>query len=146
MQVLCCIQFSFWCCDFVLLFLVAVVRETHWHISLVKYGVDGYEVLVVSCLEQFLFPIFLFVWSELEAQALLVLERSSSQLMPISAFDAVIVIFWITLDASIQEVYEIVIQFLWFLAVICINSILSFISFLLLLTLCGFVVSSSGGV
>ena len=96
---------------------------------------------VVSCLEQFLLPIFPLLWSELEAQALLVLEGSSSQLMPISAFGTVIVILWITLDASIQEVYEIVMQFLWFLAVICINYIPCFISFLLLLALCSFAVS-----
>lgn len=35
--------------------------------------------------------------SELEAQALLVLQESSSQLMPFSAFGAVIEILWITL-------------------------------------------------
>lgn len=39
--VLCCIQFSFWCCDFVFLFLVAVAREIHWHISLDEYEVLG---------------------------------------------------------------------------------------------------------
>ncbi|KAL0684131.1 hypothetical protein Bca4012_050979 [Brassica carinata] len=36
--------------------------------------------------------------SELEAQALLVLQESSSQLMPFTAFGAVIEILWITLD------------------------------------------------
>lgn len=72
----------------------------------------------------------------MEVQALLVLERSSSQLMPISAFGAVFVVLWITLDTCIQEVYEIVMQFLWFFVVICINSIPYFISFLLLLPLC----------
>lgn len=100
---------------------------------------------VVSGLEQFIFPIFLLVWSELEAQVLLVLQGSSFQVMSISA-GAVIVILWITLEASIQEVYEIVLmQFLWFFAVICINYILCFISFLLLLALCDFVVSFSNG-
>ncbi|KAL0700920.1 hypothetical protein Bca4012_057042 [Brassica carinata] len=88
---------------------------------------------VVSWLEQFIFPKFSLVWSELEAQALLVLKGSFSQLMLFSAFGAEIVILWITLDASIQEVYEIVMQFLWFL-VMCVNSISYFISFSLLLT------------
>ncbi|KAL0845060.1 hypothetical protein Bca101_018306 [Brassica carinata] len=87
---------------------------------------------VVSWLEHFIFPKFPLVWSELEAQALLVLQGSFSQLMLFSAFGAEMVILWITLDASIQEVYEIVMQFLWFL-VVCVNSIPCFISFSLLL-------------
>uniref|UniRef100_A0A0D3DWL9 Uncharacterized protein n=1 Tax=Brassica oleracea var. oleracea TaxID=109376 RepID=A0A0D3DWL9_BRAOL len=48
---------------------------------------------VVSCLELCLFPIFPLVWSELEAQELLVLKGFSSQLMLSSAVDAVSVIF-----------------------------------------------------
>ncbi|KAL0743181.1 hypothetical protein Bca4012_084694 [Brassica carinata] len=81
------------------------------------------EFPTVSCLEQSLFPIFTLVWSELEVQSLLVLQGSSSQLMPLPALGAVIVIFWITLDATIQEAYRIVMKFLWFLVVSCINYI-----------------------
>ncbi|KAL0756108.1 hypothetical protein Bca101_093776 [Brassica carinata] len=65
---------------------------------------------VVSCLELCLFPIFPLVWSELEAQELLVLKGFSSQLMLSSAVDAVSVIFWITLGTVIQEAYEIVVM------------------------------------
>nr|VDD14336.1 unnamed protein product [Brassica rapa] len=60
----------------------------------------GFVLPVVSCLELCLFPIFLLVWSELEAQELLVLKGFSSQLMLSSAVDAVSVIFWITLGTD----------------------------------------------
>ena len=102
---------------------------------------------VVSCLELCLFPIFPLVWSELEAQELLVLKGFSSQLMLSSAVDAVSVIFWITLGTVIQEAYEIVVmRLLWFLFVICINSIFYFISLSFWLALCSLVVSSSNGI
>ena len=150
MQVLCCIQY----CRFFVVFSLAsgaviLFFSFWWQLQekligifhLMNMVLMDMKFSVVSCLEQFLFSIFPLVWSELEAQALLVLEGSSSQLIPISAFGTVIVILWITLDASIQEVYEIVMQFLLFLAVICINYIPCFISFLLLLALCSFAVS-----
>ncbi|WZY90124.1 hypothetical protein YC2023_046859 [Brassica napus] len=57
----------------------------------------GIVLPVVSCLKLCLFPIFPLVWSELEAQELLVLKGFSSQLMLSSAVDAVSVILWITL-------------------------------------------------
>ncbi|KAH0878742.1 hypothetical protein HID58_066136, partial [Brassica napus] len=104
-------------------------------------------VPVVSCLELCLFPIFPLVWSELEAQELLVLKGFSSQLMLSSAVDAVSVIFWITLGTVIQEAYEIVVmRLLWFLFVICINSIFYFISLSFWLALCSLVVSCSNGI
>ncbi|WZZ81787.1 hypothetical protein YC2023_102359 [Brassica napus] len=78
---------------------------------------------VVSCLELCLFPIFPLVWSELEAQELLVLKGFSSQLMLSSAVDAVSVIFWITLGTVIQEAYEIVVMRLLCLVVSSSNGI-----------------------
>ncbi|WZZ67306.1 hypothetical protein YC2023_078676 [Brassica napus] len=65
---------------------------------------------VVSCLELCLFPLFPFVWSELEDKPLLVLKGSSSQLMLSYAVDAVSVILWVTLGTIIQEAYEIVVM------------------------------------
>nr|VDD63412.1 unnamed protein product [Brassica oleracea] len=71
----------------------------------------GIDYLFVSLLEQSLFPIFPHVWSELDEQALLVLQGSSSQRM-LSAYGAVCVVLWVTLDAIFQNVYEtVVIQF-----------------------------------
>uniref|UniRef100_A0A0D3CZ36 Uncharacterized protein n=1 Tax=Brassica oleracea var. oleracea TaxID=109376 RepID=A0A0D3CZ36_BRAOL len=49
-----------------------------------------------SFVEQFLFPIFLSMWSELDGQASLVLQGSSSWLMLFSAFVAVFVTFEVT--------------------------------------------------
>ncbi|KAG5401789.1 hypothetical protein IGI04_016396 [Brassica rapa subsp. trilocularis] len=68
----------------------------------------GIVLPVLSCLKLCLFPIFPLVWSELEAQELLILKGFSSQLMLSSAVDAVSVILWITLGTIIQEAYEIV--------------------------------------
>ncbi|WZZ80522.1 hypothetical protein YC2023_101094 [Brassica napus] len=67
-------------------------------------------LLGVSCLEQSIFPIFPHVWSELDEQALLVLQGFSSQLVHFSAFEAVIVTLWVTLDAICQKAYEIVVM------------------------------------
>ncbi|KAF3506346.1 hypothetical protein F2Q69_00008753 [Brassica cretica] len=60
----------------------------------------------VSCLEQSLFPIFLHVWSELDEQASLVLQGSSSQRVLSSAFGTVCVVLWVTLEAIFQEAFE----------------------------------------
>ncbi|WZY91314.1 hypothetical protein YC2023_063643 [Brassica napus] len=60
-----------------------------------------------SFVEQFLFPIFPSMWSELDGQASLVLQGSSSWLMLFSAFVAVFVTFEVTRYAIIQEDYEI---------------------------------------
>ncbi|KAF3595028.1 hypothetical protein DY000_02022777 [Brassica cretica] len=86
----------------------------------------GIDYPFVSLLEQFLFPIFPHVWSELDEQALLVLQGCSSQRM-LSAYGAVCVVLWVTLDAIFQNVYEtVVMQFHMAFSVICI-AILSFI-------------------
>ncbi|WZZ44372.1 hypothetical protein YC2023_040631 [Brassica napus] len=72
----------------------------------------GIDYPFVSLLEQSFFPIFLHAWSELDEQALLVLQGSSSQRM-LSAYGVVCVVLWVTLDAIFQNVYEtIVMQFL----------------------------------
>ncbi|RID72731.1 hypothetical protein BRARA_C04610 [Brassica rapa] len=60
-----------------------------------------------SFVEQFLFPIFPSIWSELDGQASLVLQGSSSWLMLFSAFVAVFVTFEVIRYAIIQEDYEI---------------------------------------
>ncbi|WZZ68411.1 uncharacterized protein LOC125589275 [Brassica napus] len=65
-----------------------------------------------SFVEQFLFPIFLSMWSELDGQASLVLQGSSSWLMLFSAFVAVFVTFEVTRYAIIQEDYEIFLFFM----------------------------------
>ncbi|KAL0720796.1 hypothetical protein Bca4012_035395 [Brassica carinata] len=96
-----CIKFSFWCCDLVVLFSVAVGRETLGISHLVNMVLMDIDFSVVSWLEHFIFPKFPLVWSELEAQALLVLQGSFSQLMLFSAFGAEMVILWITLDATV---------------------------------------------
>ncbi|XP_013650804.1 uncharacterized protein LOC106355387 [Brassica napus] len=66
----------------------------------------GSDYPFVSCLEQSLFPIFPLVWSELDEQASLVLQGSSSQRLLFSAFGAVCVVIWVTLDAIFQEAFE----------------------------------------
>uniref|UniRef100_A0A0D3EGG7 Uncharacterized protein n=1 Tax=Brassica oleracea var. oleracea TaxID=109376 RepID=A0A0D3EGG7_BRAOL len=72
----------------------------------------GIDYPFVSLLEQSLFLIFSHVWSELDEQALLVLQGSSSQRM-LSAYGTVCVVLWVTLDAIFQNVYEtVVMQFL----------------------------------
>ncbi|KAF8050278.1 hypothetical protein N665_2010s0001 [Sinapis alba] len=68
----------------------------------------GFHYPMGSFVEQFLFPIFPSMWSELDGQASLVLQGSSSWLMLFSAFDAVFVTFEVTRYAIIQEDYKIV--------------------------------------
>ncbi|KAL0727625.1 hypothetical protein Bca4012_023718 [Brassica carinata] len=76
------------------------LEEKRFGIShLVNMVLMDIDFSVVSWLEHFIFPKFPLVWSELEAQALLVLQGSFSQLMLFSAFGAEMVILWITLDA-----------------------------------------------
>ncbi|KAF3545698.1 hypothetical protein DY000_02009250 [Brassica cretica] len=75
----------------------------------------GSDYPFVPCLEQSLFPIFLHVWSELDEQASLVLQGSSSQRVLSSAFGTVCVVLWVTLDAIFQEAFETVfMRFLMF--------------------------------
>ncbi|CAF2003431.1 unnamed protein product [Brassica napus] len=64
------------------------------------------DVPFVSYLEQSHFPIFPLIWSELDEQASLVLQGSSSHQMLFSASDAVCVVLWVTLDAIFREAYE----------------------------------------
>ncbi|KAL0828715.1 hypothetical protein Bca101_052393 [Brassica carinata] len=76
------------------------IEETLSMIFLLLKPVETSTFLLgVSCLEQSIFPIFPHVWSELDEQALLVLQGFSSQLVHFSAFEAVIVTLWVTLDA-----------------------------------------------
>ncbi|KAL0656927.1 hypothetical protein Bca4012_077511 [Brassica carinata] len=76
------------------------IEETLSMIFLLLKPVETSTFLLgVSCLEQSIFLIFPHVWSELDEQALLVLQGFSSQLVHFSAFEAVIVTLWVTLDA-----------------------------------------------
>lgn len=93
--------------------------------------VAGYDFPFVSRLNQFSFLIFLPIWSELDEQASLVLQGSSSHRMSFSAYGAVYVALRVTLDAVFEEVYDVVvIQFHMALFVICI-AILLFMLFVL---------------
>ena len=108
----------------------------------------GSDYPFVSCLEQSLFPIFPLVWSELDEQASLVLQGSSSQRLLSSAFGAVCVVLWVTLDVIFQEAFETVVMRI--LMVPCYDlyrhPIVYFTSSLVCLALCSFVVSSFEGV
>ena len=67
----------------------------------------GFHYLMASFVELFLFRIFSLMWSELDGQASLVLQRSASWLMRSSTFVAVYVTFHVTRHVTIQENYEI---------------------------------------
>ncbi|KAL0739932.1 hypothetical protein Bca4012_081445 [Brassica carinata] len=99
-------------CDFFLVSSLAfgaviLLFSSRWQLEEKRFGIShlvnmvlmDIDFSVVSWLEHFIFPKFPLVWSELEAQALLVLQGSFSQLMLFSAFGAEMVILWITLDA-----------------------------------------------
>ncbi|XP_022552571.1 uncharacterized protein LOC111203278 [Brassica napus] len=74
---------------------LVLIEETLSMIFLLLKPVETSTFLLgVSCLEQSIFPIFPHVWSELDEQALLVLQGFSSQLVHFSAFEAVIVTLW----------------------------------------------------
>ncbi|WZZ86260.1 hypothetical protein YC2023_114839 [Brassica napus] len=86
---------------------LAVLREKSIDkVSWMNMIMAGSDYPFVSCLEQSLFPIFPLVWSELDEQASLVLQGSSSQRLLFSAFGAVCVVIWVTLDAIFQEAFE----------------------------------------
>ncbi|CAN7068965.1 unnamed protein product [Brassica oleracea var. botrytis] len=109
--------------------------------------VASYDVPFVSYLEKSHFPIFLLIWSEVDEQASLVLQGSSSHRMLFSASGAVCLVLWVTLDAIFREAYEaVLIRFLMVFLVICI----AILSFMLCLFLClarsSFYVSSFDGV
>lgn len=109
--------------------------------------VASYDVPFVSYLEKSHFPIFPLIWSEVDEQASLVLQGSSSHRMLFSASGAVCLVLWVTLDAIFREAYEaVLIRFLMVFLVICI----AILSFMLCLFLClarsSFYVSSFDGV
>ncbi|XP_033132511.1 uncharacterized protein LOC117127176 [Brassica rapa] len=87
-------------------FLPALEEKPNDICYLLNMILTGFVLPVVSCLELCLFPIFPLVWSELEAQELLVLKGFSSQLMLSSAVDAVSMIFWITLALLYSPLME----------------------------------------
>ncbi|XP_056862464.1 uncharacterized protein LOC130510137 [Raphanus sativus] len=70
----------------------------------------GYDLALVPRLNQSPFLIFPPIWSELDEQASLVLQGSSSLRM-LSAYGAVCVVLRITLDAVFDEAYDVVIRF-----------------------------------
>ncbi|KAF8084341.1 hypothetical protein N665_0722s0012 [Sinapis alba] len=69
----------------------------------------GYDFPLVPRLNQSSFLIFPLIWSELDEQALLVLQGSSSHRMLFSANGAVCVVLWVTLDAIFEETYDVVV-------------------------------------
>ncbi|KAL0795802.1 hypothetical protein Bca101_067179 [Brassica carinata] len=66
----------------------------------------GYDFPLVPRLKQSSFLIFPPIWSELDKQASLVLQGSSSQRTHFSAYGAVCVILRVTLDAVFEEAYD----------------------------------------
>ncbi|KAL0752854.1 hypothetical protein Bca101_090522 [Brassica carinata] len=82
---------------------------------LVNMVMAGIDCPLGSCLEQFLFPIFPHVWSELDEHVWLVLQGFSSRLTLFPAFIAVVVTLRVTRDAIVQETHEtVVMRFLMF--------------------------------
>ncbi|KAL0791059.1 hypothetical protein Bca101_007305 [Brassica carinata] len=70
--------------------------------------VASYSPLVPR-LSQSYFLIFTPIWSELDEQASLVLQRSSSLRMLFSAYGAVCVVLRVTLDSVFEEAYDVVV-------------------------------------
>ncbi|KAG2311413.1 hypothetical protein Bca4012_025988 [Brassica carinata] len=68
-----------------------------------------YDFPLVPRLNQSSFLIFLPIWNELDEQASLVLQGSSSHRMLFSAYGAVCVVLRVTLDAVFEEAYEVVV-------------------------------------
>ncbi|CAN6986976.1 unnamed protein product [Brassica oleracea var. botrytis] len=71
-------------------------------------AVEGYSPLVPR-LSQSYFLIFPLLWSELDEQASLVLQGSSSLRMLFSAYGAVCVVLRVTLDSVFEEAYDVVV-------------------------------------
>ncbi|WZZ90670.1 hypothetical protein YC2023_119249 [Brassica napus] len=76
--------------------------------SPMNMDVAGYDFPLVPRLNQSLFLIFSLRWNELNEQASLVLQGSSSHLTLFSAYGAVCMVLWVTLDAISQEAYDVV--------------------------------------
>ncbi|CAN7078267.1 unnamed protein product [Brassica oleracea var. botrytis] len=71
--------------------------------------VAGYDFSLVPRLNQSSFLILPPIWSELEEQASLVLQGSSSHRMLFSAYGAVCVVLRVTLDAIFEVAYDVVV-------------------------------------
>ncbi|KAF3572532.1 hypothetical protein F2Q69_00062660 [Brassica cretica] len=77
--------------------------------SLMNMDVAGYDFSLVPRLNQSSFLILPPIWSELEEQASLVLQGSSSHRMLFSAYGAVCVVLRVTLDAIFEVAYDVVV-------------------------------------
>uniref|UniRef100_A0A0D3DVJ8 Carotenoid cleavage dioxygenase 1 n=2 Tax=Brassica oleracea var. oleracea TaxID=109376 RepID=A0A0D3DVJ8_BRAOL len=75
--------------------------------SLMNMDVAGYDFSLVPRLNQSSFLILPPIWSELEEQASLVLQGSSSHRMLFSAYGAVCVVLRVTLDAIFEVAYDV---------------------------------------
>ena len=108
----------------------------------------GFHYSVASFVKLLFFPRFPLIWSELDVQTSLILQRTSSWLMLCSASVAVFVTFQVTRYAFIQGHYEIVV--FRFLMVSCNEvyrySIICLINVSVCLVVSGFDVFSLGGV
>ncbi|CAF1787616.1 unnamed protein product [Brassica napus] len=71
--------------------------------------VAGFNFPLVPRLNQSFFLIFLLIWSKLDEQVSLVLQRFSSHRMLFSAYGAVCVVLRVTLDAVFKEAYDVVV-------------------------------------
>ena len=122
-------------------------KLTIWLLQL-NMIMGGVQYPVASFVKLFFFPIFPFIWSKLDVQTSLVLQRTSSWLMLCSASVAVFVTFQVTRYAFIQEHYEIVV--FRFLMVSCNEVYRYYIICLINVSVClavsGFDVSSFGGI
>ncbi|CAN7075204.1 unnamed protein product [Brassica oleracea var. botrytis] len=71
--------------------------------------VAGFNFPLVPRLNQSFFLIFLLLWSKLDEQDSLVLQRFSSHRMLFSAYGAVCVVLRVTLDAVFKEAHDVVV-------------------------------------
>ncbi|XP_048598695.1 zyxin-like [Brassica napus] len=78
-------------------------------IFIFNLDVAGYNFPLIPRLNQSSFLILPPIWSELDEQALLVLQGSSSHRMLFSAYGAVCVVLWVTLDAIFEVAYDVVV-------------------------------------
>ncbi|WZZ21977.1 hypothetical protein YC2023_123364 [Brassica napus] len=76
--------------------------------SPMNMDVAGYDFPLVPRLNQSLFVIFSLIWDELNEQALLISQGSSSHLTLFSAYGAVCMILRVILDVIFQEAYGVV--------------------------------------
>ncbi|KAH0888965.1 hypothetical protein HID58_051394 [Brassica napus] len=89
---------------------VGVVEEKFIVIFIpMNMDVAGFNFPLVPRLNQSFFLIFLLIWSKLDEQVSLVLQRFSSHRMLFSAYGAVCVVLRVTLDAVFKEAYDVVV-------------------------------------